>query len=60
MIVKDNRTGVELFRGAITSLFPWQGSITVNLDTGYRILLEKEDMDKLMAQEVLEKLKGDK
>lgn len=60
MIVKDNRTGVEEFRGNLVLLDMWQGSVTLTLDTGFSILLEKKDMDKLLAQEVLEKLKGDR
>lgn len=59
MIAKDNRTGVELFRGAITELNSWMGGIGINLNTGYNIWLEKEDVNKLLAQEVLDKLKGD-
>lgn len=59
MIVRDNRTGVELLRGSITELIPWKRGIAFDLNTGYNIFLAKEDMNKLLAQEVLEKLKGE-
>ena len=44
MKVTDNRAKSIVAEGKVTDIYRWGGGITLTLDTGYSIFLEKQEV----------------
>lgn len=48
MKVRDNRNNSELAKGKIVSIYRWGDGITVTLDTGYDIIIERPEIESML------------
>lgn len=48
MKVTDNRSKSTLAEGKVIDIYRWGGGITLTLDTGYIVFLEKQEVAKIL------------